>query len=109
MPHATPLIALISLGVVLAFIAGYIAQHLRLSPLVGYLLAGMLIGPFTPGFIADQGLANQLAEIGVILLYCRSNSARLPASLECWMVTDTQLCIWLGFIGVQYSGVITQP
>ncbi|MEO8001495.1 MAG: YbaL family putative K(+) efflux transporter [Arenimonas sp.] len=68
MPHATPLIALISLGVVLAFIAGYIAQHLRLSPLVGYLLAGMLIGPFTPGFIADQGLANQLAEIGVILL-----------------------------------------
>ncbi|MGH8051838.1 MAG: YbaL family putative K(+) efflux transporter [Arenimonas sp.] len=68
MPHATPLIALISLGVVLAFIAGSVAQRLRLSPLVGYLLAGMLIGPFTPGFVADQSLANQLAEIGVILL-----------------------------------------
>ncbi|MGH8108820.1 MAG: YbaL family putative K(+) efflux transporter [Arenimonas sp.] len=68
MPHATPLIALISLGVVLAFMAGYAAQRLRLSPLVGYLLAGVIIGPFTPGFIADQGLANQLAEIGVILL-----------------------------------------
>lgn len=68
MPHATPLIALISLGVVLAFIAGSAAQRLRLSPLVGYLVAGMLIGPFTPGFVADQNLANQLAEIGVILL-----------------------------------------
>ncbi|MGH8106052.1 MAG: YbaL family putative K(+) efflux transporter, partial [Arenimonas sp.] len=56
------------LGVVLAFMAGYAAQRLRLSPLVGYLLAGVIIGPFTPGFIADQGLANQLAEIGVILL-----------------------------------------
>ena len=68
MPHATPLIALISLGVVLAFIAGSAAQRFRLSPLVGYLFAGMLIGPFTPGFVADQSLANQLAEIGVILL-----------------------------------------
>lgn len=68
MPHATPLIALISLGVVLAFIAGSAAQRLKLSPLVGYLLAGVIIGPFTPGFIADQSLANQLAEIGVILL-----------------------------------------
>ena len=68
MPHATPLIALISLGVVLAFIAGSAAQRFRLSPLVGYLFAGMLIGPFTPGFVADQNLANQLAEIGVILL-----------------------------------------
>lgn len=68
MPHATPLIALISLGVVLAFIAGSLAQRFKLSPLVGYLLAGMIIGPLTPGFIADQSLANQLAEIGVILL-----------------------------------------
>lgn len=68
MPHATPLIALISLGVVLAFIAGSAAHRFKLSPLVGYLLAGVIIGPFTPGFIADQGLANQLAEIGVILL-----------------------------------------
>lgn len=68
MPHATPLIALISIGVVLAFIAGSVAQRLKLSPLVGYLLAGVILGPFTPGFIADQGLANQLAEIGVILL-----------------------------------------
>ena len=68
MPHATPLIALISIGVVLAFLAGSAAQRFKLSPLVGYLLAGVILGPFTPGFIADQGLANQLAEIGVILL-----------------------------------------
>lgn len=68
MPHATPLITLISTGMVLAFVLGWISQKLRLSPLVGYLLAGILIGPFTPGFIGNQELANELAEIGVILL-----------------------------------------
>ncbi|MCX5494223.1 Kef family K(+) transporter [Kaistia dalseonensis] len=68
MPHYTPLIATIVIGLVLAFILGLIAHRLRISPLVGYLLAGVLAGPFTPGFVADQNLANELAEIGVILL-----------------------------------------
>lgn len=68
MPHHTPLIGTIVVGLVIAFIMGAIAHRLRLSPLVGYLLAGVLVGPFTPGFVADAGLANELAEIGVILL-----------------------------------------
>ena len=66
--HHTPLIATIALGLLLAFILGMIAHRLRVSPLVGYLLAGVVVGPFTPGYVADQGLADQLAEIGVILL-----------------------------------------
>src|SRR5258705_6392418 len=68
MPHYTPLISTIVVALVLAFIFGVLAQRLRFSPLVGYLLAGILISPFTPGYVADQGLANELAEIGVILL-----------------------------------------
>ena len=64
----TPLIATIVAGIVLAFIFGTIAQRLRLAPIVGYLLAGVAVGPFTPGFVADAGLAAELAEIGVILL-----------------------------------------
>jgi CPA2 family monovalent cation:H+ antiporter-2 len=68
MLHPTPLIATLVAGLGLAFILGALANRLRLSPLVGYLLAGVLIGPFTPGFVADQRLAQQLAEIGVILL-----------------------------------------
>jgi monovalent cation:H+ antiporter-2, CPA2 family len=68
MPHHTSLIATIVAGIGLAFIFGALAHRLRLSPLVGYLVAGILIGPFTPGYVADQELAPQLAEIGVILL-----------------------------------------
>ena len=68
MPHHTPLISLIVVALVLAFILAAVANRFRISPLVGYLLAGVLIGPFTPGFVADQSLANDLAEIGVILL-----------------------------------------
>lgn len=68
MLHASPLIATIVVGLGLAFVLGTIANRLRISPLVGYLLAGVAVGPFTPGFVADQGLALQLAEIGVILL-----------------------------------------
>jgi K+:H+ antiporter len=68
MPHYTPLISTIVVALVLAFIFGVIAQRLRFSPLVGYLVAGILISPFTPGFVADQGIANELAEIGVVLL-----------------------------------------
>ncbi len=66
--HAPPLIATIVLGIGLAFVFGTIANRLRVSPLVGYLLAGVAVGPSTPGFVADQNLALQLAEIGVILL-----------------------------------------
>jgi CPA2 family monovalent cation:H+ antiporter-2 len=68
LPHHTPLIAAIVAGIVLAFLLGALAHRLRISPLVGYLLAGVAVGPFTPGFVADQELVAQLAEIGVILL-----------------------------------------
>lgn len=68
MPHDTPLIATIVGGLVLAFIFGTLANRLRMPPLVGYLIAGVAVGPFTPGFVADGELAQELAEIGVILL-----------------------------------------
>ena len=68
MPHTTPLIATIAIGLALAFILGLAANRMKLPPIVGYLVAGIIIGPFTPGFVADQKLAQELAEIGVILL-----------------------------------------
>lgn len=68
MPHETTLVATIAVGLAFAFIGGFLAVQLRLPPLLGYLLAGIAIGPFTPGFVADPTLAAQLAEIGVILL-----------------------------------------
>lgn len=68
MHHSTPLITTIVGGLVLAFLLGMLANRLRISPLVGYLAAGVLAGPFTPGFVADTSLAPELAEIGVILL-----------------------------------------
>ena len=68
MPHDTDLIDIIAVGLAVAFVLGAIANKLRLSPLVGYLIAGICIGPFSPGFVADQALATQLSEIGVMLL-----------------------------------------
>jgi CPA2 family monovalent cation:H+ antiporter-2 len=68
MPHQTGLIAILAAGFGLAFVLGLAASRFRLPPLVGYLVAGVLIGPFTPGYVADTGLAAQLAEVGVILL-----------------------------------------
>ena len=68
MPHDTPLIATIVVGLGLAFVLGTIAQRFRIPPLVGYLLAGVAVGPFTPGFVADQALATELSELGIILL-----------------------------------------
>jgi len=68
MHEMSPLIAILVVGLGLAFIMGTIAQRLKLPPLVGYLLAGVMIGPFTPGFIADTQLTLQLADVGVILL-----------------------------------------
>jgi CPA2 family monovalent cation:H+ antiporter-2 len=67
-PHDTSLIATIAVSLAFAFIGGFAASHVGLPPLVGYLLAGIAVGPFTPGFVADPKLAPQLAEIGVILL-----------------------------------------
>ena len=68
MMHETALITTIVAGLVLAFVFGAIANRLQLPPLVGYLLAGVVVGPYSPGFVADASLASQLAEIGVILL-----------------------------------------
>jgi CPA2 family monovalent cation:H+ antiporter-2 len=68
MPHQTALIVTVAAGLALAFLLGMLAVRLRLPPLVGYLLAGVAVGPHSPGFVADLGLAQQLSEIGVILL-----------------------------------------
>src|SRR5688572_19417540 len=68
MPHETALIGTVAAGFGLAFVFGLIATRLRLPPILGYLIAGVAVGPFTPGYVADAGLASQLAEIGVILL-----------------------------------------
>lgn len=68
MPHDTAVIATVAVGLGIAFVFGVAAVRLRLSPIVGYLLAGVVVGPFTPGFVADAGVARQLAEMGVILL-----------------------------------------
>src|SRR5215470_5360650 len=68
MPHDMPLLSTIVIGLVLAFALGALAHRLRISPLVGYLVAGIIVGPFTPGYVANPTIAHELAEIGVILL-----------------------------------------
>src|SRR6188768_1359417 len=68
MPHDLSLISTIAAGFGLALVLGFAAARLKMPPLVGYLLAGVVIGPATPGFVADVALAGQLAEIGVMLL-----------------------------------------
>jgi CPA2 family monovalent cation:H+ antiporter-2 len=68
MPHDTSLLATIAAALMAAWVLGLLAQKLRLSPIVGYLLAGVAIGPHTPGFVGDAHLASQLAEMGVVLL-----------------------------------------
>ena len=68
MQHNIPLISTIAAALGLALVLGFLAARVKLPALVGYLLAGVLIGPFTPGFVADAGLAAELAEIGVMLL-----------------------------------------
>src|SRR3990172_4319151 len=68
MTHENSLIATVAVGLAFALLGGYVAVRLRMPPVVGYLLAGIAVGPFTPGFVADVDLAPQLAEIGVILL-----------------------------------------
>jgi len=73
MPQATPLIATIAAAFVLALVFGFLGARIRVPPLMGYLLAGVLIGVHTPGFVADVGLARQLADIGV--MSCRARVA----------------------------------
>ena len=68
MSHDSALIATVAVGIVVAFIFGVLAARIGMPPIVGYLLAGVAVGPFTPGYVADSGLASQLAELGVILL-----------------------------------------
>lgn len=83
------LISTIVFGLGLAFIFGFIANRLKLSPIVGYLLAGVAVGPYTPGFVGDSHLALQLAEIGVILLMF---GVGLKFSLQdLWSVHDVAL------------------
>lgn len=67
-PHETALISTIAISLAFAFVGGLIAVRVGLPPLIGYLLAGVAVGPFTPGFVADRRLAGELAEIGVVLL-----------------------------------------
>src|SRR5262245_52105506 len=66
--HDVNLILTLTSGFIAALIGGYVTQRLGLSPIVGYLVAGVLVGPYTPGFVADRPLAEQLAEVGVVLL-----------------------------------------
>src|SRR5215470_2212053 len=68
MIHADGLIATIAVGLCVAFVGGFVATRLHLPAIVGYLLAGVVVGPFTPGFVANTEIAHELAEIGVILL-----------------------------------------
>lgn len=66
--HELPLVSTIAVGFTAAFICGLIASKLRLSPIVGYLIAGILIGPYTPGVMADAKIAEELSELGILLL-----------------------------------------
>ncbi len=67
MPHLE-IIEILAVGLLAALVLGFVSHRLKLSPIVGYLVAGILVGPYTPGFVADPNLAGQLAEVGVILL-----------------------------------------
>src|ERR1700741_4133839 len=68
MSHSASLISTIAAAFGLALIFGFIAERIKIPALVGYLLAGIIIGPATPGFVADVEIASQLAEIGVMLM-----------------------------------------
>ena len=110
MPHETSLIATIVAGLTIAFVLGAVAQRARISPLAGYLLAGVAIGPYTPGFVADLDLAFQLAEIGVILLMFGVGlhfSFRELVSVRAIAVPGalTEICL-VGLLGFAISQVL---
>src|SRR6516164_285398 len=128
MPHVPPLVSTLAIGLVLAFSLGVLAHRFKLPPLVGYLLAGIVLGPFTPGYVADQNIANQLAEVGVILLVrcraafllgrpdvgegdrdpgrhcpdCLRNFARHGAWSLAWLVDRRCACVWACAVGGEY-------
>lgn len=119
MDHHAPLISTIAVALGVAFVLGMLARSLRLPPIAGYLVAGMLVGPFTPGFVGDQDLAAQLAEIGVILLMfgvglhfsyrdlMSVKNVAVPGALV-QMITATGLGIGLGLLlgwGIVQSAV----
>jgi CPA2 family monovalent cation:H+ antiporter-2 len=81
MVNSDPLVTMVVGGIVAAFILGFLAHKLRISPIVGYLLAGVLIGPYTPGFVANGELAAELAELGVILIMFGVGLKFSPAKL----------------------------
>src|SRR5688572_26342794 len=66
--HVSEIILTLTGSLAAALVLGFVTQRLGLSPIVGYLLAGLIVGPYTPGFVANRELANEFAEIGVILL-----------------------------------------
>ena len=68
MDHEPVLITTLAIGLTAAFIGAFVARRLRLPAIVGYIAAGVAVGPFTPGFVADPDIATELAELGVILL-----------------------------------------
>ena len=68
MPHNIDLILTFTGGLAAALVFGYITERQKMSPIVGYLLAGVAVGPFTPGFVANESIAAQFSEVGVILL-----------------------------------------
>ena len=77
MPHDVTLISTIAVGLAFAFAGGFAAARFGVPPIVGYLLAGIAIGPFTPGYVADAHLAPQLAEIGSAPMDCRDGGRAL--------------------------------
>jgi len=87
MQHELPILINVTVALLAAFVGGFLARCLKLPSMVGYMLAGVAIGPFTPGFIGDLSTIQQLAEIGVIFLLF---DVGLNFSLrDLWAVRDT--------------------
>ena len=80
--HDLPLLSTIAVGMSLAFVLGLTAVKLRVPPIVGYLLAGVIMGPYTPGFDADLQMAEQLSEIGIVLLMFGVGLHAFPVELS---------------------------
>ena len=80
MPHSIPLITTLASALGLALFFGFVAARLKLPALVGYLLAGILIGPFTPGFVADVAIAGELDRKSTRLNSSHEWISRMPSS-----------------------------